>query len=936
MPGDGAAKVDEMGNRVMEYQTGEQALVLDKEGNGFCYYPSGRVAACISNGEKSYQKRYYFYQDNRRKTLLAACDERVVGFCQAESGNKLCLTKSGAMVSDECGTIKKSWKWDTNKQGAGTPPSEPLVFMLNNAMMFKFSDRKIIDVKFNLNGFAHEFDLGEKLARTTTYMENSQKNVAGYPKGKVFPNVDAPSLMVRQKQFTQDMASKRAKAKPKSNDFKKGNIAGMVADLENHFDKYKALHHRTVAYNEKGWKQQAREVTMSEIPWIAANDTEVGAEIPDSLCHYIRNDSDKAAYAREKDTVRAAESLRHQEFEEMKRTHRNAGKSSPWQNTSAGGASTMGAGGGGATTGGDDDGDFDSGDPNVDRLRESAHWGTGTINPRGVEPMMKPGQTVFRPDMMRGLQKRRGSALKDKKGQWLSHLDLSERLKQENPELERSAVLSGASGRYFFSRDQLATSNLVKMPGQPLELLDAYSFDSFIKSTAPDQLLVVACLRDGKQDNDSRKGEEALRRLQVLIDDGSLDPNGMRDGGSDGLGLGTSGLSAVARTQAYFDDPAKMKKRVKKEARLTGTNHNNTNFAIAKFEMSSSRFMMERFNVACVPFLLMFMNGQLVTASTLGGRGERHVPPTRNVALGPKMDVLPRLLLLQPVFKLQIPQERTLKSEHFQWDLAMNGDECLNFYKMMGELSSRAPVRGQNKRPPALTYGVVLVNHDDTPDEQIKAVERVAHGKNANRGGAASGSREIPTTCMVAMVTLIGKGIGVTRGVVDDDCLDRVLRPTVVANFDMAVTLPLKPTALHEAAERWHAKVVAKANARVSAARTLAPSSTAMPAATSDGAEGGETTAMSSTAPTGGGGSGKGGGGGGPGDASAGSNIAAEEEETHKGMTVASIARSMLAARGEGLRGRFLPPGYKFGLSLACEETRHNGVALRKENIDED
>ena len=63
----------------------------------------------------------------------------------------------------------------------------------------------------------------------------------------------------------------------------------------------------------------------------------------------------------------------------------------------------------------------------------------------------------------------------------------------------------------------------------------------------------------------------------------------------------------------------------------------------------------------------------------------------------------------------------------------MTGDECLNHYKILGELSSRPPVPGHTKKP-ALSYGIVLVNHDEVPDDQIKAVERVAHGKNANRG----------------------------------------------------------------------------------------------------------------------------------------------------------------------------------------------------------
>ena len=46
-----------------------------------------------------------------------------------------------------------------------------------------------------------------------------------------------------------------------------------------------------------------------------------------------------------------------------------------------------------------------------------------------------------------------------------------------------------------------------------------------------------------------------------------------------------------------------------------------------------------------------------------------------------------------------------------------------------------------------------------------------------------------------------------------------------------------------------------------------------------------------------------------------------------------TMAKAMVQARQEGLKGRFLPPDFQFSLNLACEETRHNGVALRKENI---
>ena len=40
----------------------------------------------------------------------------------------------------------------------------------------------------------------------------------------------------------------------------------------------------------------------------------------------------------------------------------------------------------------------------------------------------------------------------------------------------------------------------------------------------------------------------------------------------------------------------------------------------------------------------------------------------------------------------------------------------------------------------------------------------------------------------------------------------------------------------------------------------------------------------------------------------------------------------MLAAREDGRRNRFLPANFQFPLNLACEETKSNGVTLKRGN----
>ncbi|KAJ0390889.1 hypothetical protein ATCC90586_010945 [Pythium insidiosum] len=79
------------------YGSGQLAVDLDADGCGFCYYESGRVAACV-NRVNDYQRSFQFYQDNAKRTLLATFDEHAVGSAGHPKGKKLLLTKDGGMI----------------------------------------------------------------------------------------------------------------------------------------------------------------------------------------------------------------------------------------------------------------------------------------------------------------------------------------------------------------------------------------------------------------------------------------------------------------------------------------------------------------------------------------------------------------------------------------------------------------------------------------------------------------------------------------------------------------------------------------------------------------------------------------------------------------------------------------------------------------------
>ncbi|OQS06226.1 hypothetical protein THRCLA_01721 [Thraustotheca clavata] len=268
-------KRDERKDMNISYPTGEQAVVLDPDGCGFCYYETGRVAVCVSK-VNAYQRRHTFYENNRLKRILCSIDEHVVGSAGKPNGTRLVLTKDGAILSDGSNEIVHQWRWDTHVQNAGVPPKDPITIQLNENLSFKFVDRKQILVKFVNCGVVLEFNCGERLKRDDNYLSHSQRITTGPMRGKLLVDTNSPSLVQRQKHIEVAALEKRSKQHPRSNDFSHTNIKQIVTGLEDKFDHYEGC--KVTPYCSGQWLKQAREKTLSELPVLEKIGFEVGTE----------------------------------------------------------------------------------------------------------------------------------------------------------------------------------------------------------------------------------------------------------------------------------------------------------------------------------------------------------------------------------------------------------------------------------------------------------------------------------------------------------------------------------------------------------------------------------------------------------------------------------------------------------------------------------
>ncbi|POM72799.1 Hypothetical protein PHPALM_10432 [Phytophthora palmivora] len=237
------------------YPTGEVAVRLDELGCGFCYFQ--------------------FYEDNRKRTLLATLDEHAVGSAGRPGGKKMILTRDCGIILDGQDIILKTWRWDPKAQRAGTPPSEPVIINLNDSLVFTFRDRSLISIKFApCPGILVDFACGKCLRRTDSYFDHARRVTEGPCRGKLVIDQKVPTLQQRQKQIEIESIEKRSKSKPRSIDLEHEQIKQIVSTLETKFNGYEGC--RVTPAADGNWKEKAHLQSLREIPILPATGFEAG------------------------------------------------------------------------------------------------------------------------------------------------------------------------------------------------------------------------------------------------------------------------------------------------------------------------------------------------------------------------------------------------------------------------------------------------------------------------------------------------------------------------------------------------------------------------------------------------------------------------------------------------------------------------------------
>jgi hypothetical protein len=698
------------------YADGEPALFFNERGGGFAYYRNGRPAAFVSC-LNDYQRKTLIYGNDTAKTLLASFDENAVGFALdtasegRSAGRRLVLTSEGGLMSDGEGYIVTEWKWDPSRQGAGTPPRQPVHLQLSRVLSCIFTDRFNIRVVFSCDGIVRSFETGQKLRRSAeqNYL-NTSTRFASDPAGTRRPDVSGfPTLRERTAQFNRDMVHLRNKNNPKSADLHQpdltgqfeegselarfpGTFSGVVKGLEVAFKGYSEAHRVESTAPTRGWKETATALSLAEVPKFNETGFEVGADLTGSLVTYVKKGED------------------------MSKTRT-----------------------------------------------------------RGMSLLAKPGAPhILNTD-----------SLKTGDGQWLGMLAVKTSLLATNPEITRSKMISGASGRYFYSRDALRKKNEREYSCGPLlESVRMAHLESAARGAPPEQLMVVMCTRH--DDAKCCRAEVLVRRVNGVVASGGLEAGGAGGAAGGGGGGGGAGESGAAG----------------------GVVASEPSYRIMKMEMSENTSrkgpLTKKYNVLSVPYFLMFYGGQLVHASSLGGAGLRVEPTTKNSRLTPYMDQPPRVLLVDPVFRDQIWTEKVLKRNRIEWELALTGTEAAAHIKRLGD----------NHQPgqPSPEYGLVLLG-EALSDADVKIIERAVRGKGgaAKKGAAKKGKN----TLLVALTRnerrwKVQEGAGMLQdGVVSEALIaPPIQRPMLAAAVTGAggggaVTKPVHDESFVRLARRW-------------------------------------------------------------------------------------------------------------------------------------
>ena len=133
-------------------------------------------------------------------------------------------------------------------------------------MSMAFTDRFTIMITYSVDGIRKSFDAGLKLKRMDSYLDTARRSGLG----KVELELRGyRSLKDGQTDFAETMTALRNKNNPRSENLS-GMVAGIVSDLEGHFDTYVEDKKETMTMTLKleGARTDARSMTVKELPKI--------------------------------------------------------------------------------------------------------------------------------------------------------------------------------------------------------------------------------------------------------------------------------------------------------------------------------------------------------------------------------------------------------------------------------------------------------------------------------------------------------------------------------------------------------------------------------------------------------------------------------------------------------------------------------------------
>ena len=260
------------------YATGGKAIDLNEDGSGFIFYPNGQTAVAIATAS-TYQNSYYAFDSDRKSSLLAAVDEKGIGFIQTSKrkssggeGGSFVLGKARGLYSNADDIVEHEWKWEQRKRSSGDPPPSSIIIKMNENLSFTIMEgsRALMSLQFECDGVKHNLDIGIKARRNDSYLDNARRDADG----KLVIQHDHVTLKQRTTRFNELMQAQRNKVNPKSENLS-DMVKDIVATLESKFDTFKAdtLGHTGLG---KDWKSEAFERTLGEIPRIPISGAESG------------------------------------------------------------------------------------------------------------------------------------------------------------------------------------------------------------------------------------------------------------------------------------------------------------------------------------------------------------------------------------------------------------------------------------------------------------------------------------------------------------------------------------------------------------------------------------------------------------------------------------------------------------------------------------